>query len=987
MLEVRNLKKVYKTKDGTEVFALDGVSLTFGETGLVFLLGKSGSGKSTLLNICGGLDAPTEGEIIVKGRSSKDFSQSDFDSYRNTFVGFIFQEYNILNEFSVEDNVALALELQGRPKNKDAINALLAEVDLVGFAKRKPNQMSGGQKQRIAIARALVKSPQIIMADEPTGALDSNTGRQVFETLKKLSQDKLVIVVSHDREFAETYGDRIIELKDGKVISDVTKGKEPQQTLSANVQSLGDVLCVKSGDALTDADFEQIKVFLKGSKEDIIIANGEKDVAAFKKVSRIDDSGAKEVFRDTAPDTDRKTYSKEDSRFIRSKLPLRHAAKIGVSGLRRKPVRLIITVLLCTVAFALFGLLSTLNFYKREATFKQSLRDGDVPLLSLTQEFSYHTKWYYGGQMENEYDTRSQTLFTPAQLKDLQETLNADAFGAVAFNANLSAQKNSSYWIPQVGSAAFVPADNALRSKITGEYPDKVDEIAVSSYLAQALVELGTFDSEGNILSPSNAQELIGKTLTFGRNAYTVVGIFDSGTVPATYDGLKDESQQTNALLKYQYQTYLESSLHGIAFLSEDAVSDMNNGGVYMSGIHNYTYAALTLADGGSYVFDENPSMLSYTTAATLKKPVYTFADGKATLQSGAVTVADNAAILPLDVFAELLSERYYAMIEALGENREAAEPYHATMNTLNVLQMGGRYSRDEETGEETFTALTDAEVDALLPTVLSAAARDNIPLTVGVKPFSYATYTPVGELTELTVAGVYRRGENEYELGLGLSDATFAVLWEAQKPFLDSYEESSTRYEMPDDAIYNTVFLPFVYDEATIDSYWALYENDAFDENDTRMTLGSGPVDTLHTVDDLVDDLSDVFLYVGLAMAAFAALLFSNFISTSISYKKRDIGILRAVGARGADVFKIFFSESFVIAAICVVLSAVGGLVVCNLLNAEFTEALGAAVFVFGPLSFAVLFGVAIITAVIATYLPVRAAARKKPVDSIRAL
>ena len=188
LLEVRELKKIYKTKKGADVHALDGVTLKFPETGMVFLLGKSGSGKSTLLNVCGGLDSPSSGEIIVKGRSSKDFSQSDFDSYLNTFIGFIFQEYNILNEFSVEDNIALALELQGKPKDKKAINALLEDVDLVGYAKRKPNTLSGGQKQRIAIARALIKSPEIIMADEPTGALDSKTGKQVFETLKKLSE-------------------------------------------------------------------------------------------------------------------------------------------------------------------------------------------------------------------------------------------------------------------------------------------------------------------------------------------------------------------------------------------------------------------------------------------------------------------------------------------------------------------------------------------------------------------------------------------------------------------------------------------------------------------------------------------------------------------------------------------------------------------------------------------------------------------------------
>ena len=291
MLEVLHLTKIYKTKGGAEVRALDDVSLKFPERGMIFLLGKSGSGKSTLLNVAGGLDDPSGGEIIVKGRSSKSFTQGDFDSYRNTFIGFIFQEYNILNEFSVEDNIAIALELQGKPKDREAITKLLEEVDLTGYAKRKPNTLSGGQKQRIAIARALIKSPEIIMADEPTGALDSATGKQVFDTLKKLSRDKLVIIVSHDRDFAEQYADRIIELKDGKVLSDVSKTEEERREISENITSLGDTLTVKSGAELTEEDFLEIKEFLKGAKRDVVIATGERDLKTFREAARITEDG------------------------------------------------------------------------------------------------------------------------------------------------------------------------------------------------------------------------------------------------------------------------------------------------------------------------------------------------------------------------------------------------------------------------------------------------------------------------------------------------------------------------------------------------------------------------------------------------------------------------------------------------------------------------------------------------------------------------
>ncbi len=261
-----------------------------------------------------------------KGRSSKDFSAEDFDSYRNTFVGFIFQEYNILNEFSVEDNIALALELQGKPKDKALIDSLLSQVQLQNFAKRKPNTLSGGQKQRVAIARALVKSPDVIMADEPTGALDSNTGKQVFDTLKELSKDKLIIVVSHDREFAEMYADRIIELQDGKVISDVTKNSTPATKASANYNIVGDdTLLIPSGKSLTTADLKAINGFLSQSQQDILICRNSKDNTNIKKLIKINDDNSQDNFVPIANQPQQRQYTSEESKFVRSKLPLRHA--------------------------------------------------------------------------------------------------------------------------------------------------------------------------------------------------------------------------------------------------------------------------------------------------------------------------------------------------------------------------------------------------------------------------------------------------------------------------------------------------------------------------------------------------------------------------------------------------------------------------------------------------------------------------------------
>ncbi len=221
MIEIKNISKIYKT-EGYVQKALDDVSVNFRKSEFASILGPSGSGKTTFLNIIGGLDEYTSGDIIVNEISTKKFKDRDWDSYRNHRVGFIFQSYNLISHQTVLKNVELALTLSGINKSerkKKAINAL-KEVGLEKHIYKKPSQLSGGQMQRVAIARALINDPEIILADEPTGALDSDTSVQIMDILKKISNDKLVIMVTHNPELAQKYSSRIINIRDGKIISD-----------------------------------------------------------------------------------------------------------------------------------------------------------------------------------------------------------------------------------------------------------------------------------------------------------------------------------------------------------------------------------------------------------------------------------------------------------------------------------------------------------------------------------------------------------------------------------------------------------------------------------------------------------------------------------------------------------------------------------------------------------------------------------------------
>jgi ABC-type antimicrobial peptide transport system permease subunit len=241
-----------------------------------------------------------------------------------------------------------------------------------------------------------------------------------------------------------------------------------------------------------------------------------------------------------------------------------------------------------------------------------------------------------------------------------------------------------------------------------------------------------------------------------------------------------------------------------------------------------------------------------------------------------------------------------------------------------------------------------------------------------------------IGEPTTYTVVGIV----NDDDYGTAyITKAEYDKHWSNQFKTLEYCNVMETNYTSDGGTRYSLVYAPFTNTNTQKNLLWYIHSNKKFNENSTRVSVSGAYISELDMIDELVQSLSKVFLYVGIVFAAFAILLFSNFISTSISQKKREIGILRAVGARGTDVFKIFFSESFVIAFICSLISIIGTNIVCSALNSSIASELGASIFVFGPFSMLIIIGTALLTAILATFVPVWMAARKKPVESIKSL
>ncbi len=944
MLQLQNVKKEYQMKAG-EVHALNGVSLTFPETGLVFITGKSGCGKTTLLNVIGGLDGIDEGEILIQDKKFSSFSAEEYDSYRNTFIGFIFQEYNLLPEYTVEKNIKIAMELQGRQVDDQAFENLLKDVEIDELKHRKPAELSGGQRQRVAIARALVKQPRIIMADEPTGALDSGTGIQVLDTLKKLSKKTLVIVVSHDREFAEKYADRIVHLEDGKVVQDVTF---TDKEIESNIGEQGDKVIVREGADLSETEKDTLAKAIKERRHIEIIQ--------------------KPCFRGKEP-TGEIAHSTEPAVSLRkSKMKLKSTAYLGVKSLTVKPIRLVLTILIAALAFAVFGIFDTIANFRTSSILKNQLKIAPSKSVVATAEYIVDNK------SEDKYEVKiSQTAVDTLQDQtggvvkgiynlhdagDITQTLDIKELGA----SNL--QKGTRYYTDNViGFVEFEKGVEVLKDGkfkdfdfrlICGEYPQikyhdngNIDynsqyQIAISAYLADSIIHYlaGKPLSQNSI---TKQEDLLGEIITIDQQGYAISGIVDCGKIPAKYEPLSQMEWYTkeSASLESDFKAYINSGAQKCVFVAKGFLQEYNK----ENEVENVFYMGNA---GWRFSLGER------TTKDAMASRLYDVTDFDANnillfsgeyAEDGKITLADDEVLIHHLNLKNYLRER----ISVHASNRTEVEKLIEGMEK-------GTVASNREALNEIFRLLNVESLETLPNGKIHQTARTKEPAK------------------DVKIVGVYfgvdpkeNHKPNYYEFMANKN------LMEELHVYSEQGDYTKVLFSQKSVRGGNTVIAEHMLSEDGLALTW--YNNSA--------------LEMIRENEPTIRKAAKLFLYVDIALSVFAIFMLYTYISTSISSKKQSVGILRGLGAGGKNILLMFLIESLIVAVINGIFANVFAVLGCLLVNAYIVEVMNISVHfaLFGIRQILIISGISMLTAVASSSLPIVRISKKKPVELIRRL
>ena len=510
LVKLEGINKYYQSGD-EKVHALKDISLELPKKGLVFILGQSGCGKSTLLNLLGGLDKPDEGRILIEGADFSKFTAQNLNNYLNSYLGFIFQEYNILKDLNLYDNIALPLEMQNVNK-KEIKRKTLEIIDQVGLSalkKRKINQLSGGQRQRIAVARALIKDPKMIIADEPTGNLDSVTGETIFELLKSLSQNRLVLIVTHDEESAYRFGDRIIKIEDGQLVEDISS--------PFNEENKNELLL-----PTIDTKFPLSKVVSTKKRDDV----SENGVLKLTKVST----------------------------------PIGTSFKLALKNINHKKFRFILMTLICALSLAFFSFTIELNDDTIRQNVYTSVENNFLyaDLLEkseLPDDFVKNSIYddYIGTQLPNNaYET----------IKEKIPSLTVHEYKNVSIKYSDYSSQIDSFFTGELSYLTKFDSRNNY-NLLYGRVPvDGRKEIMITDFIAESFIRL-------NYLQEAKSYaDFLGRYITVATDTkYKIVGIIDTNFEKYTQFSKLDIIDDTS---KLNYAFFNEYKMMNTIYLSNE---------------------------------------------------------------------------------------------------------------------------------------------------------------------------------------------------------------------------------------------------------------------------------------------------------------------------------------------------------------------------------------------------------------------------------
>ena len=922
MITFSKVSKTYMPKKGVPVEALKEVSFSLPDKGLFFILGRSGSGKSTALHLLGGLDSATGGDILVDGKSTKDFTQKDWDAYRNACAGFVFQDYNLFDDFTVRKNIALALELEGEKKFDEKISAVLSEVGLAGYEKRSPKELSGGQKQRVAIARALVKDPTIILADEPTGALDSETGAEIFELLRSLSKDKLVVVVSHDREFASEYADGVIEFADGRVISDTASAKAEGAAVAENIS----------------AEPKE-----KGKKRGMGI-------------------GAR--------------------------------ARLSGMGLKKHPVRMVFTIFLSMVCFALVGFTDAFGCYDATEVIYNSMRDAGVNYLGYDINY-LHGYW----SKEDERQFKEMTGATqldyvhPGLAKPMFPNAQTymDINGKGESPESLGCMEASEDMFERYGlslSAGRMPqpvADGEPEELLISEYffglykKYGFERVIVTATEAETHVDYELVPIE----TPEDLQNQI-LWLDDLTKSFKIVGIVDTNYDSDRYKAI-DEYYENEEKYQYDHNYFdkidtlsrerdagLEYCMHRVLFVREGYLRDAFYNGLQGEIFKPIQYHQFIELKAGEYTLDNVGYIKEYTSDERI---LYWMEDEKESL-------ADGEAILPISLLysgvdTSKVNEKTDSLLKAF-----AAEHYQET--DFSTAEEYEYYIWDSITENKYHPGYSlsyfqeKAKQNILLESPEELQATKNS--TVKLNP-AYGEGLPLGEYK---IIGYY---DDMSESALGYEAS--AVLVNANTVETIKMTVNNEECEI--------VFAPF---SGNIRQDIKLFAHDCsaglnaiyhyrFDLDDAAVIFSNPQINAISKADGTLQALSDIFVYAAIGFAVVACVLFYSYIHASIIGRKKEIGILRSLGASKKDVFLVFFGESILISIISVILAVLlfgfGTMGFNIFLNTRLLMPIS--LLRVSVRQIAIILALSVGVALAATFIPCYRNSCKKPIDVIKDL